>query len=86
VSVVERPRSVGASSRDFLEAKSRLRVAQSACREAWLAARSGEPLAWRRYRAALRHQERAAHALRHLDMAPGAARSSPGRTGGPAAS
>jgi hypothetical protein len=85
VSPVQRPPSVGGPSSDFLEAKVRLRVARIACRDAWLDARSGEPVARRRYRAALRRQERAARALRQLEMAPGTARSSLGRTTRPMA-
>lgn len=67
MSELERPRPAEVT---FLEAKTHLRLAEIACRDAWLAARSGEPVAWRRYRAALRRQERAVEALRHMDIVP----------------
>ena len=64
------PTSTGASFEAFRAAKTEMRAAEVACRQSWLRARTGDMVAWRRYRAALRRQERAAEALRHLDMIP----------------
>ena len=63
----------------FRVAKTEMRAAEIACRESWLVARTGGVIARRRYRAALRRQERAMEALRHLDMFPRARLSAAGR-------
>jgi hypothetical protein len=54
----------------FNEAKAELRAAETACRRTWLMARTGDAVAARRYRAALRRRERALETLRHLHMIP----------------